>query len=208
MARVTATERAAPPSAVHAPAIAAQSRGTRVLCPCFPFCPAVAHGLRCLTDMRNGERNHPPTNARTDAGSGSEGRSLVASLKEVVGGMAHLLGQHVALARAELRTDLRSLASAAALLVVMAVPVVLGYALGMVALALGLAHWLRTPWAFAVVAAGNIVLGLIGIWASVRKMSAVDVGEEATSELRRSVSLLTDHVRNPVRDPNGERHVS
>jgi hypothetical protein len=128
----------------------------------------------------------------------------VKSLKEVEGSMAHLLGQHVALARAELSSDLRSLVSGTALLAVMAIPLVLGYALAMVALALLLAPLLGKAGGFGAVAGGNLLLGGLGLWFGVRNVKAVEVGDTTAAELRQSVSTLSGHVHAPAE----ERHVS
>jgi len=89
--------------------------------------------------------------------------------------------------------DMGQAVRGAKLSLVMAVPVVVGYALAMAGAALWLGRWLGGGAAsgFAVVGGVNVVLGLVGAWRGVKGAEAVRWGDKTSDEVRRSVEALT-----------------
>ena len=141
-----------------------------------------------------------PRDSRFDAATLSAPHSLTALLKDVVGALSDLLVQHVSLARAELRTDIRRFARLAGVLLVMLVPLVLGYGLVMAGLAALLSRRIGVPGGLAGVGGANMLLGFAGVAWVLSRFRASSVAGRTTVEIKRSVEMLTTR---PGRAING-----
>jgi uncharacterized membrane protein YqjE len=120
-----------------------------------------------------------------------ERHRLVPLVKETADNFSRLMADHLKLARVELAADIKENARRMAFLVAAASVLALGYSLGCVALALGLAPWLGTVWAFSSVAGVHVLGG--GIALAVVRHSAATARpmRETLREIDRSVAALS-----------------
>lgn len=84
-------------------------------------------------------------------------------LKAFLEGSSQLLGQHVALARLELREDAKAMFSQFARIAVFVLLLIVGYGFLCAAAAGYLARYMSQDLAFAVVGLANVIAGLVGV---------------------------------------------
>jgi uncharacterized membrane protein YqjE len=129
-------------------------------------------------------RGHAPNGngVRVRHAAGSERPSLVEVAKSAAEDLVDLLGAQIKLARLELTDDLRHGVRRTAWVVLFALPVVVGYAFGMAALASWLAgYWGRSA-ALASVAGLQMVGGGAGVAWAVSRLRRVHILKRTTTE--------------------------
>jgi uncharacterized membrane protein YqjE len=114
-----------------------------------------------------------------------ERAGLSSALSRLTESVARLIADHAALARAEMREDVRALGLE--LLVV-------GYALLCVALALALSSLMGSGWSFALVGAVNLLVGGVAIAIAARRLRRTDVMDDSRTEVERSARLFRQTV--------------
>lgn len=124
-----------------------------------------------------------------------EGDGIVARLKETADGLGQLVSDHVKLARIELVAEAKSYGRGVAVLAVAAIVLVLGYAFALTAAGLALATLVGAPLAFVIVAAPNLIAGVLGLVYALRKMHQTRILPESGVEAARSVSALGQAAR-------------
>ncbi len=127
----------------------------------------------------------------------NERRGLTSALSRLTDSLARLLSEHVALARAEVREDLRALGRDVAVVATFMPLLVVGYALVCVALALGLSAWLGSAWSFALVGGINLLAGAVAIAVATRRLRRADVMDDSRAEVERSASLFRQSAPEP-----------
>lgn len=137
---------------------------------------------------------------RPDGNGGTERQPIGREVKRLADALSRLVREHMDLAKAEIREDVRRIVRDAAV-GMMAVPFLLAALLLFdVALAVGLSKWLGTGWAFAAVGALNLLLGgALGGWAASRlKRDKVEL-EGTSSELALNRQMV-QQVREAIRE--------
>ncbi len=124
-------------------------------------------------------------------------RGLSAALSRLMDSAARLLADHLALARAEIREDLRSLGRDVVVVSAFVPLLVVGYALLCVALSLALSGWLGAAGGFAVVGAANLLAGGVAVAVAARRLRQTDVMDDSRAEVERSVALLRPKAESP-----------
>jgi uncharacterized membrane protein YqjE len=121
----------------------------------------------------------------------SDGK-IAALLTNIADGLGHLITEHIALAKIEITGDAtalaRSLVQAAAFLAL----VLIGYGFLSAALVTFLApERMSYSAALLIVGGGNLIVGAIGAYRGLRKMSARPMMRESIRELDRSAAALS-----------------
>ncbi len=112
-------------------------------------------------------------------------------LTNVADGLGRLVSEHIALAKAELTNDAAALGRSLAQAVAFLSLVLVGYAFLCAALVAYLsAHWMSAPAALFLVGAANVIIGAIGAYLGLRRMSARRVMGETLEQLDRSAAVL------------------
>ncbi len=116
--------------------------------------------------------------------------ALASHLTQMVQALSALIAQHLKLARAELRDDAKQLGTQVATVAAFVPLVLLGYALLNVALALWLRRYLAAEASFAAVGGANLVVGALGIFSALRKLSRARPLEVTRTQLEASVEVV------------------
>jgi hypothetical protein len=109
---------------------------------------------------------------------------------QLVGDLANLFAQHVALAKLELRDSARTVGKGVAILAAVAPLVVVGYAFLNAALALALARWMPLAGSVALMGLLNVLAGAVGVAVAARAFRR-PLLEETVDELERTADALT-----------------
>ncbi len=117
--------------------------------------------------------------------------SLPALVGDVITGASDLFVQHLKAAREEIKNDVGALLSAGGAMAAMLVPVLLGYLLALVALAIAIGGRLGLTLGFLIVGLANMALGSAGMYLAWRRGKQIKVGDETAAEVRRSVTVLS-----------------
>lgn len=117
-------------------------------------------------------------------------RGLATLLGRMTDGFSKLVTQHLALARVELMDDARAMGTDVARIAAFVPFVLVGYAFLCAALSALLAQWLGWAGSLAVVGAGNLVGGGLGIVQAIRRLQSHRLMDDTTEELNRSVAVL------------------
>jgi len=113
---------------------------------------------------------------------------------QLVGDLANLVAQHVALAKLELRDSARTVGKGVALLAAVAPLVLVGYLLLNAALALALARWMPLAASVALVGALNILAGGVGVMLAVRAFRRPILGDTVDELERTAIALAPERV--------------
>jgi uncharacterized membrane protein YqjE len=117
---------------------------------------------------------------------------------QLVGDLANLFAQHVALAKVELRDSARTVGRGVAILAAVAPLVVVGYAFLNAALALALARWMPLAASVALMGLLNILAGAAGVLVAAkafRRPVLVDTMDELE---RTAVALAPEGVSDRI----------
>lgn len=109
---------------------------------------------------------------------------------QLVGDLANLFAQHVALAKLELRDSARTVGKGVAFLAAVAPLVLVGYLLLNAALALALARWMPLAASVALMGVLNILAGGVGVVFAARAFRRPILGD-TVEELERTATALT-----------------
>jgi hypothetical protein len=122
---------------------------------------------------------------------------LAGAFGRLADGFARLLGEHLALARVELRAEARAYGKDALAVAAFLPALLLGYALCMVALSLALGALWGTAWGFVAVGAANLVPGAVGAGLAIRRLRRRGVGvlEETREQARKSMAMISPQAR-------------
>ena len=122
----------------------------------------------------------------------TERGGLGGALARLADGLGRLLADHFALARVELREDLRLIARDAAMIAAFVPFVLIGYALLCVALATLLSTWVGSAGAFAIVGGVNLLVGGVGaaVAAGRLKQRPGGVMTETLAEAERTAAII------------------
>jgi hypothetical protein len=115
--------------------------------------------------------------------------ALLALVKDAVEDLGALVAGHVKLARAELGRDVRAYGRRAALLGVVAVVMVIGYAFACVAAAVALARVIDPALAYLAIGGVHLLAGGVGIFVAASRATPRPLDETMT-ELDRTVATL------------------
>jgi uncharacterized membrane protein YqjE len=123
---------------------------------------------------------------------------MAALLVQLVGDLANLFAQHVALAKVELRDSARTVGKGVAIIAAVAPLVVVGYAFLNAALALALSRWMPLAGSLALMGLLNVLAGAVGVAVAARALRRPML-EETVDELERTADALTpDRVSNRI----------
>ena len=109
---------------------------------------------------------------------------------QLAGELGHLVSQHIALAKLELRETARRTGVGVAQIAAFAPLVLVGYAFLNAALALVLGRWLPLAGAVALVGLLNVAGGILGVVLGARALRHPALGDAAV-ELERTIDVLT-----------------
>jgi uncharacterized membrane protein YqjE len=121
---------------------------------------------------------------------GPDRQGMADLLVQLVGDLANLFAQHVALAKLELRESARSVGLGVAIIAAVAPLVLVGYAFLNAALALALARWMPLAASVALMGALNVLAGAVGVAVAARSFRR-PMMEETVDELERTAHALT-----------------
>jgi hypothetical protein len=107
---------------------------------------------------------------RSTRDESNERRGIAAAIAEMGEGLGQLLGESLALAKAELAGEARGAAMDAAGLAAFGVLILVGYVLGCFAAGFGLSYSMGLGWAFLVIAGANLVVGGIGLAVAIARL--------------------------------------
>lgn len=140
------------------------------------------------------------------AGNSERNGRISALLTDVADGVGRLVGEHLALARAELGRELGGLSKSAARVVAFGSLALVGYGFLCAALVAYFAS-LGMSWALALllVGAANVVIGASGAYPALRRISARPLLHAALDELDRSAAALLPAAAEKVQVPNDKR---
>lgn len=115
---------------------------------------------------------------------------VIALVRQTVEGLADLVGEHLQLARLELRQDLLEVASRARLVVVLSLLIAVGYALAMAGLALALGG--SRAAGLSLLSVGGLHVGIFGgaMFLALRRRGGAPLMNESSGELQRSLDVL------------------
>lgn len=131
---------------------------------------------------------------------------ISALLTDVAEAMSRLVSEHIALARAELGQELSGLSTWLVQAVVSFAVLLLGYAFCCTALAAYLAsRGMSIALALLLVAAANAVIGALGAYRAVRRISSQRLLQKTRDELDRSAALLPAGVAGKARVADDKR---
>ena len=119
-----------------------------------------------------------------------DGDGLLSLVKETADGLGRLIADHIKLARVEMVADAKDWSRKAAMLLLAAVFVAVGYTFAWLAAAVALGRLIGVPLAFLAVAVLHLLGGALGLRAVSRRMKGVRIMNETASEVSRSVSTL------------------
>ncbi|MGA9521782.1 MAG: phage holin family protein [Myxococcaceae bacterium] len=122
---------------------------------------------------------------------------LSSALSRLTDSAARLLADHLALARAEIREDVRALGRDVAVVTAFVPLLVVGYALVCVALALALSSWLGSAGGFAAVGVANLLVGSVAVVIAARRLKRTDVMDDSRAEVERSAALFRSSSQSP-----------
>ena len=124
----------------------------------------------------------------------SDGK-IAALLTNIADGLGHLITEHIALAKIELTGDAMALARSLGQTVAFLSLVLVGYAFLSAALVAFLApDRMSYAAALVIVGGGNLIVGAIGAYSGLRRMSARPVMRETLQQLDRSAAALSAGV--------------
>src|SRR5215470_10027346 len=115
---------------------------------------------------------------------GPDRQGMANLVVQLVGDLANLFAQHVALAKVELRDSARTVGKGIAVLAAVAPLVLVGYLLLNAALALALARWMPLAGSVALMGLLNILAGGLGVAFAVRAFRRPLLGD-TVDELER-----------------------
>ncbi|HZR11606.1 MAG TPA: phage holin family protein [Myxococcales bacterium] len=128
------------------------------------------------------------------------GTSSKDALQQLLDGLQTFIREHLALARVEVKEDLRGLARDLAVGAAGVPALAAGYLLSMIAIGYLLAIWLPQWAAFAIVAAANLGAGGLLTWSGARRVMSNRVELTRTaSEIRRDREWLASMTQGPRR---------
>jgi len=136
--------------------------------------------------------------------SGEERPGAAHLLVQLAGDLGHLVAQHIALAKVELRESARRAGIGVAQIAACAPLVLVGYAFLNAALALALERWLPLAGAVALVGLLNVVLGVLGVLTAARAFRR-PVLDDSVNELERTARLLADARTPPALEARHDR---
>ena len=117
---------------------------------------------------------------------------------QLVGDLANLFAQHVALAKVELRDSARTVGKGVAIIAAVAPLVLVGYAFLNAALALALARFMPLAASVALMGLLNVLAGAVGVVVATRALRRPVLGE-TVDELERTADALTpERVARPI----------
>ncbi|MBX5481158.1 MAG: phage holin family protein [Myxococcaceae bacterium] len=141
------------------------------------------------------------------SGGGQPDRGgLGAAVARITDGLSRLISEHLALARVELRDDVRALAGSVAGIAVFVPLILVGYGFLCGALALALSPWLGRVGALVLVGGLNVIVGGLGAWRAAAKLKAQPVLETTRVEVTRTTHALASVAR-PARGNGVERRL-
>jgi hypothetical protein len=120
--------------------------------------------------------------------SGSDG--VLRSFRQAMEGVTDLVGKHLTLARLELREDLLKIASRARIIAVLAVLIVVGYALAMAGLAVILGGNRAVGASLLIVGGAHVVSCGLGMLLAVRRLANVHVMDDSANAVQNSLTTL------------------
>jgi uncharacterized membrane protein YqjE len=124
----------------------------------------------------------------------SDGK-IAALLTNIADGLGHLITEHIALAKIELTGDAMALARSLGQTVAFLSLVLVGYGFLSAALVAFLApDRMSYAAALLIVGGGNLIVGAIGAYSGLRRMSARPVMRETLQQLDRSAAALSAGV--------------
>jgi hypothetical protein len=119
------------------------------------------------------------------------GEGILHALRETIDGLGDLVGQHLRLARLELKSDLVAALGRARTIAVLALLVGLGYGMAMAGLAVWLGGAAGVGFALMAVGAGHLVVGGAGLFLLGRPRHAAPMLSATSDGVRRSLETLT-----------------
>ena len=134
------------------------------------------------------------TGEQMGVGSEQTERGLTSLVARLTEGLTRLVTQHLALARAEMMEDARSMGADVALIAVFVPFVLVGYGFLCAAIAVALSAWLGLAGALTLVGGLNLVGGALGVKRAVGRLKGHRVMSDTTTELNRSVTALSQEV--------------
>jgi uncharacterized membrane protein YqjE len=118
-------------------------------------------------------------------------QEIASLLKDTVDGLGALIGDHLALARVELRAEAAALGRRAALLVSAASCLLLGYGLACVAAALAIGRRAGAPLGFLIVACVHVFVGMVALVVVRRRSTGARPLRATSLELGRTAAALS-----------------
>jgi uncharacterized membrane protein YqjE len=109
---------------------------------------------------------------------------------QLVGDLANLFAQHVALAKVELRDSARTVGKGVGILAAVAPLVLVGYSFLNAALALALSRWMPLAASVALMGFLNVLAGAVGVVVATRSLRRPMLGD-TVDELERTADALT-----------------
>ena len=109
---------------------------------------------------------------------------------QLVGDLANLFAQHVALAKVELRDSARAVGKGVGILAAVAPLVLVGYSFLNAALALALSRWMPLAASVALMGFLNVLAGAVGVVVATRSLRRPMLGD-TVDELERTADALT-----------------
>lgn len=116
---------------------------------------------------------------------------LAAAIDRITGGISRLVSEHLALARVELRDDVRALATSLVGIAIFLPLILVGYGFLCGAIAFALSPHLGWAGALLLVGGVNVVGGGFGAYRAANKLQAHHVLESTRVEVMRTTSTLT-----------------
>jgi hypothetical protein len=110
--------------------------------------------------------------------------AVLTQIRAIIEGVSELVGQHVRLAKLELKEDARFIGLRIGLIAALAPLLLVGYGFLCVAVALALRRVMADDLAFLLVGAVNLLGGLLGIAVVVRQLQGRQVLSASLSQLR------------------------
>lgn len=115
---------------------------------------------------------------------------IIALARETVDALGKLTMQHLRLARLEMRADLRTMGSQAALIALLTAVGVVGYGLLMAGIAVALGRGWNEGLPFLLIGSGHIVAAGVGIWVAIARLRRIRPMNATADEVTRSLAPL------------------
>lgn len=123
-----------------------------------------------------------------------EGEGLIGLVRDTADGLGRLIADHIKLARVEMAADAKAYSRRVGLVALAGGVLLIGYLFACIAGALALGRVIGGPLAFLAFGSAHLVLGLIVLWAVVRRLGQPSVLDDTMSQVGRSVATLKAQV--------------